>query len=620
MFSSLSLSLPLVSPSFVTSYQRLIHIPTALQHRTRGKQFASIVVSRNMMTSSPLSSTEISNPPAPQRRLAQYHPTIWDHKLIDSFTTHYTYELHATRLESLKQNVAKTLLAASTSNKGSSASACSVLNLIDSMQRLGVAYHFEQETDAALLSLVSSSTHGTTDDLHTVALQFRILREHGISISPEVFNKFRSRDGSFKDSLSKDVEGLLSLYEASHLGMPGEEEDNVLEEAKSFSTKNLRQLVGTLEDDNLLKQIVEQSLETPLHWRMPRIEARNFIDIYERDNSKNLALLELAKLDYNLVQSVYQMEIKELSRWWRDLDFKNKAGFSRDRLMENYLWAMGINYEPRFSECRIGLTKFVCILTIIDDMYDVYGFLDELEHYTPAVCRWNMEAKEELPEYMKPVYAAMLKFGNELADNVFKNNGLDVLPYIKKEWVNLCKSYLVEARWFYGGYTPTLQEYLDNAWTSVGGPGALLHAYLLQGLGSHLTKTSLESFKHGSEIVYWSSLMTRLSDDLGTSKAESERGDVAKAVECYMEEKGTSEEEAQHYINDLICYSWKKMNEESAKTSRIPKSVVKMSLNMARTAHSIFQHGDGIGTSIGVTKDRLISLIANPIPIYHEHK
>ncbi|CAB4274269.1 unnamed protein product [Prunus armeniaca] len=279
-----------------------------------------------MMTSSP-SSTLISNPPAPQRRLAQYHPTIWDHKLIDSFTTHYTYELHATRLESLKQNVAKTLLAASTSNKGSSASTCSVLKLIDSMQRLGVAYHFEKETDAALLSLVSSSTHGTADDLHTVALQFRILREHGISISPEVFNKFRSRDGSFKDSLSKDVEGLLSLYEASHLGMPGEEEDHVLEEAKSFSTKNLRQLVGTLEDDNLLKQIVEQSLETPLNWRMPRIEARNFIDIYERDNSKNLALLELAKLDYNLVQSVYQMEIKELSR--QDIYVVERLGFQK---------------------------------------------------------------------------------------------------------------------------------------------------------------------------------------------------------------------------------------------------------------------------------------------------
>ncbi|CAN6708170.1 unnamed protein product [Malus baccata var. baccata] len=602
-FSSLSPSL--VSTS--TRYQRLIHLPKVLLQRTVGKQPSFLYVSIN---SSP-SSKVISNPPAVQRRFAQYHPTIWDSKLIDSFTTHYTYELHGTRLERLKQNVTKTLLAASTSSTQCTTSTLPMLKLIDSMQRLGVAYHFEKEIEAVLTSLGSSSTASTSSDLHTVALQFRILREHGIPISPDVFNKFRAGNGRFEDSLSKDIEGLLSLYEASHLGMLGEE--HVLEEAKSFSAKRLRQLLGTLEgEDGLLKQLVQQSMETPLHWRMPRIEARSFIDIYQKDDSRNIDLLELAKLDYNLVQSVYQREIKELSRWWTDLDFEHKANFSRDRLMENYLWAMGINYEPQFSNCRIGLTKFVCILTVIDDMYDVYGFLDELELFTDAVHRWNMEDKEELPEYMKPIYTALLNFGNEVTDNVFKNNGLSVLPYIKKEWVNLCNSYLVEARWFYCGYTPTLEDYLKNAWTSVGGPAAILHAYLML-QGRNITKSSLDSFKHGSQIIYWSSLMTRLSDDLGTSKAEGERGDVAKSVECCMKERGVSEEEAQDYINELICYSWTKINEESSKTA-IPKSIVKLSLNMARTAHSIFQHGDGIGTSIGVTKDRLISLIYNPIP------
>lgn len=53
--------------------------------------------------------------------------------------------------------------------------------------------------------------------------------------------------------------------------------------------------------------------------------------------------------------------------------------------MENYMWAMGCSYEPQFSECRIGLTKSVCILTVIDDMYYIYGFLDELELFTDAV-------------------------------------------------------------------------------------------------------------------------------------------------------------------------------------------------------------------------------------------
>jgi hypothetical protein len=71
------------------------------------------------------------------------------------------------------------------------------------------------------------------------------------------------------------------------------------------------------------------------------------------------------------------------------LGFKDKLPFSRDRLMENYLWAMGIIFEPQFLKCRISITKFVCILLAIDDMYDIYGSLDELECFTDAVDRYK---------------------------------------------------------------------------------------------------------------------------------------------------------------------------------------------------------------------------------------
>ena len=64
-----------------------------------------------------------------------------------------------------------------------------------------------------------------------------------------------------------------------------------------------------------------------------------------------------------------------------------KLTFSRDRLMKNYFWAIGIVSEPQFSKGRTSLTKFVCILTAIDDMYDIYGSLDELECFTEAVNR-----------------------------------------------------------------------------------------------------------------------------------------------------------------------------------------------------------------------------------------
>jgi hypothetical protein len=125
----------------------------------------------------------------------------------------------------------------------------------------------------------------------------------------DVFDKFRSSDGRFMDSLSSDMEGLLSLYEASHLGMHGQ---NTLEEARLFSVQNLKSLMEKLDSDSA--EQVRQSLEIPLYWRMQRVEARNFIDVYQKDTAKNLTLLELAKLDYNLVQSIYQRELEELAR------------------------------------------------------------------------------------------------------------------------------------------------------------------------------------------------------------------------------------------------------------------------------------------------------------------
>ena len=114
------------------------------------------------------------------------------------------------------------------------------------------------------------------------------------------------RDGKFLESLGEDVTGLLSLYEASYLGMPDE---HVLDEALYFSTENL--LVQKELDRNMAEQI-QQSLEFPLHWRMPWTESRDFVDVYQKDDKMNSVLLELAKLNYNITQSVYLKELQQL--------------------------------------------------------------------------------------------------------------------------------------------------------------------------------------------------------------------------------------------------------------------------------------------------------------------
>ena len=76
-----------------------------------------------------------------------------------------------------------------------------------------------------------------------------------------------------------------------------------------------------------------------------------------------------------------------LIRWWRSTRFSEKLSFARDRLMQNFLWSVGVGFEPQLSYFRRMFTKVVAIITTIDDIYDVYGTLDELELFTEAIER-----------------------------------------------------------------------------------------------------------------------------------------------------------------------------------------------------------------------------------------
>lgn len=86
----------------------------------------------------------------------------------------------------------------------------------------------------------------------------------------------------------------------------------MMEEAWQFTAKHLKDLDKDV-DLNLAEQ-VRRALELPIHWRAPRLETRWLIDVYERRNDVNHILLELAKLDFNIVQGMHQEELKVISR------------------------------------------------------------------------------------------------------------------------------------------------------------------------------------------------------------------------------------------------------------------------------------------------------------------
>ena len=60
------------------------------------------------------------------------------------------------------------------------------MNLINTLERLGISYHFENEIEEKLQQFFHLNTNYHDDeayDLYTVALHFRLFRQHGHRIS-----------------------------------------------------------------------------------------------------------------------------------------------------------------------------------------------------------------------------------------------------------------------------------------------------------------------------------------------------------------------------------------------------------------------------------------------------
>ena len=70
------------------------------------------------------------------------------------------------------------------------------------------------------------------------------------------------------------------------------------------------------------------------------------------------------------------------------LDFAMNLPFARDRIVECYFWIVSVYFEPQYSLAREILTKVISMISILDNIYDAYGTLEELEPFTEAIERF----------------------------------------------------------------------------------------------------------------------------------------------------------------------------------------------------------------------------------------
>nr|BBO53955.1 sesquiterpene synthase 2 [Angelica keiskei] len=546
------------------------------------------------------------------RKSASYHPSIWGDRFLAysnpavlKTDVDHKEEVH---LQLLKEEVKKMLVAKDKTQD-------ELISLIDDIQRLGLSYHFEAELETLLQHIKDSfrEYYGskTDHDLRDVALCFRLLRQQGHFISSDVFYKFKDNKGKFKENMVKDVRGMLSLLEATHLRVNG---DDILEEALEFTTSHLHLYKNSNMNDPLV-ELVDRELRCPLRMGVNRLVARHYISIYHKFDWHNQVLLDLAKCDFNRVQKVHQMELAHITRWWKDLDFANKLPFARDRIVECYFWILGLYFEPQYAKARIFLTQVISLTSIVDDTYDVYGTAEELQQFTDAIQKWDISILDQLPEYMRFPYQVLLDVFAKAEEDMVKEAGpTHGFDYAKDAFKRLTRSYHQESKWCQVSYFPTFEEYMSVACVSDGMKMLSITSFVL--MGNVATKEAFEWMSKDPLILRAMSVIGRLKNDIVGHENERKRPHIPSAVECFMEQYDVPKEIAYDALKKHITNAWKDINQECLHPIAIPAPLIEKVFNFSCVTNLIYDEGfDAYTISSSRTKEKITSLLIDPIPV-----
>ncbi|KAI3505890.1 hypothetical protein L1887_28212 [Cichorium endivia] len=418
-------------------------------------------------------------------------------------------------VEDLKEEVRKEILA----SLDDPTEHLNLLKLVDAIQRLGVAYYFEKEINQALQQIddANGDNWNGADNLNT----------------------YKDKEGRFSVDLKNDLQGLLDLYEATYLSIPGEV---ILDDALDFSRNCLADMAKT---NHVVTTEIHEALKQPLNKRVPRLEAVRYIPFYERQTLHNNSLLKLAKLG-----------------WWKRFDVPNNVPYARDRLVECYLFGFSVYSDPQYSVGRKFVGLSLAIGTLLDDTYDAFGTYDELLIFTEAI-----------QSYMSG-----------------RSSTKHRLNYVKEAVKEYVRNYMIEATWSHEKYIPTVEEHTKVAYITAGYIFGLAASFA--SMGDEVTDETFQWLFTHPPIFIATCGICRVMDDIVTHKKEQERKHVASLVECYQKEFDVTERDIYGVLDEKVEDAWKEMNKEANMCKDVKMSIIIQAINLGRAMDLMYTNTD----------------------------
>ncbi|CAA2976624.1 (-)-germacrene D synthase-like [Olea europaea subsp. europaea] len=174
----------------------------------------------------------------------------------------------------------------------------------------------------------------------------------------------------------------------------------------------------------------------------------------------------------------------------------------------------------------------------------------------------------------------------------------------------LLGAYFEEAKWAYNRHIPThMEEYMKVALISSG--YMMLSTTCLVGMGELVIEEAFNWISTESIAAKASSIIARLMDDMAGHGFEQK----VSAVECYMNEKGVSKEEAFTELQKLVTNAWKDINQECLHQTVVPMAILMRVVNLARAINLLYKDGDGYTNSKTKLRGLIADVLVEPVKI-----
>ncbi|GLJ38504.1 hypothetical protein SUGI_0784620 [Cryptomeria japonica] len=307
--------------------------------------------------------------------------------------------------------------------------------------------------------------------------------------------------------------------------------------------------------------------------------------------------------------------MKKLSSWWVDSGI-SKLVATRERTIEFHFWAVSLADEEELSTSRVAFAKIVTAMTIMDDIYDDYGMLEELKCITEAIAQgWDVSIIKNITSNLKTCIEFCFKTILELTSDATKKQGRDMMPFVTKAWVDYVEACFEQARWKITRYLPTYNEYMKYAELFVGFGPILLHTALL---GSRiLCDDEIEKiYLDRSRFYQLMPVCIRLIDDIQDFEDERLHGKTASAISCYMgDHPSCSEGEALNHITKLKNESLKELTREFLKPDNVLLDWEKFGVNGTRGIQFLYIFGDGFTYCQKEVKNQIFKVFLDIIEV-----